>query len=354
MRKNDLLGQDNEYESILTGLKQGVVAQDTAAEFLATAISSQRKNDGRAVFLFVGPTGVGKTEIAKVAASFKSNRFVKFDMDQYQGEVDCNKLFGAAMGYVGSTDEPLFAKQLEKYASPLSEKEGTFVRNIVDAVIVFDEFEKAHSNVKQSLLTLFDEGYCQIQYSPNRKNLVIKYVFNRCIFVCTSNLFKEQILNDFRNNVSNEIIAQNFIQLNTRAVNARVYSPELLGRMRVVPFGPIPRGELYQKLILSKLSNLLTELQAATNCADIRISEEDLPGVLRMLEESLYGDGTGARNVKKFFELELKNAIYRQSAWGNLRDKEIKIVPLASGRLGLKCTRVIYGKVIQEYGEVPI
>ncbi len=346
---------ESEYESILATLNKGVKGQNTATELLASALNTQKNTDKNTVFLFVGPSGVGKTELAKVGASLKQNRFVKFDMDQFKGEVDFYKLFGAPAGHVGSTDLPLFATALNPYASPLTKNaDSTFTRVVTDTIVLFDEFEKAHSEVKQSFLTLFDENYCKIQYTSEKKNCVVLYKFKRCIFIATSNLYKQEILEDFRQGVAPKDIATHFKTLNIEKPQKDSYSPELLARMTPVPFGPVPRGEIYRSLIQSKLPSFLDTLQASVRSSKVIISEVDLPKVLGLLETKLYGDGTGLRNVKQYFENEITTCINKQTSWGDLTLKQINIIPFDNDKLGVKCITEKYGRIIEEYPPVPI
>lgn len=354
-RYNRMDTQNEEYTNILATLKNGVIGQEYAAEVLATGLASQ-KNNGRKkiVYLFVGPTGVGKTELAKVAATMKHNRIVTFHMNHFQDQNDSNKLFGSPSGYVGSTDKPMFAAKMQKFISE-SEDDGDIENHTIkDIILVFDEFEKAHTDVKQTFLTLFDEGHCQVQYSLDRKNCVINYIFENVIIICTSNLYSKEIQEAFHHKIEPRVIGEQFVSFNKSRPTKNSYSPELLGRMILVPFGPIPKGEVYQRLLQSKLTTHLADLQKSLSCPRIEIQESDKAQILQILENTLYGDGTGVRAVKDYFEIHIANLIYKQRAWGNLSDKVITFVRYNSNRLGLKCIRSIYGEVITEFPVVPI
>lgn len=348
-------GSQEGYATILANLNKSVFGQTYAVERLATALQSQIEGDKNFVYLFVGPSGVGKTELAKAAALLKQNRFVRFDMDQFKGETDANKMFGSAFGYVGSTDLPLFARAFEKFASPLKkEVDLTYTCSVENVIVLFDEFEKAHSQVKQSFLTLFDEGYQQVLYTQDKANFVVNYKFKKCVFIGTSNLYKQEIVEDFRSRMEPKNISEHFKQLNTQRPIAQSYSPELLARMYPVPFGPIPRGEIYQNLIRSKLPTFLNALKTDVACAEITIAESDLPQVVRQLESRLYGDGTGLRNIKDYFDNEIKTVIFQQRNWGNLKHKQITIVALEGNRLGIRCQVEAYGELLEDYPVVPI
>lgn len=345
---------DNSYAVILDTLKQEVFGQDYAISQLATALKAQKEGDTKSrVFLCVGPSGVGKTELAKAVAKIKQNRYVRFDMNQFEGETDLHKLFGSSSGYVGSTDQPLFAKELNPYVS--SSSEGHILKKTVtNTVILFDEFEKAHSDVKQTLLTLFDEGYCKVQYTKDNRNLVIHYVFQKCIFIGTSNLYRENIMREYAQEVPPATIAEHFIEWNRQHPTPQSFSSELMGRVKTIPFSPIPRGEIYQALIKSKLPLFFSDLKKSVSCAEIGVAEIDLPQVARLLEERHYGDGTNIRKLKDYFQQEVGTAINQQQGWGNLKDKYLSLTHLNQDVLGIKCVRKIYGRIIQEYPSLEI
>ena len=317
------------YHNILGRLRNSVFGQDQATERLATLLTSQKNQKGNGVFLFVGPTGVGKTELAKTVALIKEGRFVFFAMNQYQTDFDITRFFGSPSGYVGSTDKPHFAKEIDNCKPIKTGSEGsTEIYEVTDTVILFDEFEKAHSKVKQSLLTLFDEGSCTIQYSSSGgySNLSIRYVFKRSVIINTSNLYQQEILTCFRRNMAGDEIARTFVQLNALQPLPSSYSPELLGRMKIIPFGPIPRGNCYQSLIKTKMTAFLEVLRREIACREIFIDNE--PQILSILERKLYGEGTDIRRVNRFFSDDVRGAVYRiKGKLGDLSDKKLTFFP---------------------------
>lgn len=346
---------DNSYALILDSLKQQVVGQDYAVAQLATALKAQNEADDKSrVFLSVGPSGVGKTELSKAVAKLKQERYVRFDMDQFKGQVDFYKLFGSTSGYVGSTDRPLFAKELDPYVSSSAKKDALLEKTITHTVILFDEFEKAHAEVKQTLLTLFDEGYCKVQYTKEKENIVIHYIFRKCIFMATSNLYTSYIVEKFAQGIPPATIANQFVEWNKLMPLPQSFSPELMARMKPLPFSPIPKGEVYQNLIKTKLPTLLSDLQQSVNCASVIVAEADLPEVIRLIEAKHYGDGTGIRKIKQYFQQEVETTINQQQDWGNLQDKCLNLIPLSENTLGIKCVRKVYGKTIQEYAPIEI
>ncbi len=334
-----------DYQSILNTLKRDVIGQDPASELVATTLASQVNQAGNKVFLFVGPSGVGKTEMAKAASLIKDKRYISFEMNQYQEEHSVSRLFGSPPGYVGSSDKPLFAREVEKFSHTVIGTDGSKKLNEVkNLVVLFDEFEKASSAVKQSLLTLFDEGHCTVQYTSNQTNNSIKYIFKNSIFVGTSNLYREMILETFQQGMKIQEISALFVQRNNLEYSYKAdnYSPELLGRLTVIPFGPVSRGSAYQTLLKRKMYPLLVALKMELGCKDILVDNE--PQVLVTLESILYGNGTDIRRVKKYFEEDVKNTIYKhKNKWGDLSRIELVLTQHEPNKLSLRIRSEIFG-----------
>lgn len=299
------------FEETFSFLKERVIGQEYAVRTVASklALHAAGQDEKCAVYLFVGPTGVGKTELAKAATQKKGHELLMFSMNQYQSEHSFSNLFGSPSGYVGSSDKPHMVKQLEEKGNPTVIEEGThyLVKNMV---ILFDEFEKAHSKVKQSLLTLLDDDhFVEITYTKSRgTNKTVKYSFKSCCFIFTSNLFQEPITEAFEKDTAPEKISNLFRELNNSPslrsslndLNS-ILSPELMGRFKtILPFGPIPRGSCYQKLVMLKLNEFLTSTQTGFKFKEVTLEMKDQ--VLVDLEKSLYGRGVDMRRVAAFFD----------------------------------------------------
>lgn len=351
--------ENRKYEAIRESLSQRVYGQEFAVEKVASSIISQENHPGNDVLLFVGPTGVGKTELAKAASDVKSKKLIFSSMNQCQNATDVTKFFGAATGFVGSSDKPQFVKELERFHPTKIGMEGAKeVFEVTGVVLLFDEFEKAHSNVKQSLLTLFDEGQCEIHYThtagnynnaTNHRNVALKYIFKRCIFICTSNLYSDELVDLHKTGKNPTEIVKGFRELNATCPTSSSFSPELLGRFKaIIPFALIPKGPIYQGLLKSKLALFISELQAELRCKLIDI--EDEAEFLRILEDRLYDDGKDMRAVKRFFDQEIKPVIYKnKAAIGKFTDKKFTFASL-QGKFSIKVA--IFEEVLQEYHSI--
>jgi len=351
--KQGLCEGEDFYQTSLRALEESVHGQSYAVEKMATSLASQENQVANKVFLFVGPTGVGKTELAKAVSKVKKNRFIMIPMNQYQGSADVSKLFGSSAGYVGSTDKPHLAKEFERYKPVRIKTEGSKqFYELSNVVILFDEFEKAHSCVKQSLLTLFDEGHCVINYTAGGgvgPNLTIQYNLKSCIIINTSNLYQQQMLYAFINKQSHQEISELFKRFNSVDPLPTSYSPELLGRMVVIPFSPIPRGECYQALIKKKLSNFLINLKKEISCREILTEHEEQ--ILAFLEDKLYEEGTDIRRVSRYFD-DIKGMIYQnRRLWGRLETKKI-VFSFEQGRPIIRL--MTYVDVIKAYHDTPV
>ncbi len=298
---------DDQYSIILQGLHKEIIAQELAVGKLASFLVSQANNtaDNR-VFMFVGPTGVGKTALAKVIAKVKKCQFLMISMNRFPNEDGYSYFWGAGSGLIGSTDKPHFAKQLDTLKPSVSGQ----VHTVSNAVLLFDHFEKAHIKIRQSFLTLFDENYCIFEYSSSdgRRNISTRYNFKKTVFICTSNLLQDQILSDFNNHLGVSRILQRFKDSCRLLPEKKSCSQKLLGRITVIPFGPIPRGRDFQKLIKLDMLLFIKELKKEFSCK-VEVENELL--LLRSLETKWYNTGINIRRLKRYFD-NTKVEIYMQ------------------------------------------
>lgn len=317
--------RENAFENILKILEKSVLGQEYAKSLLTKTIIEQTITTKCEKFLFVGPTGVGKTELAKAVAAFKGVPLITLPMNQYQSRDDYVKIFGVAAKFVGSGNRSHFANEIYTLLSPhVTSKQGSITRfKVSNAVILFDEMEKAHYCVKQSLLTLFDEQHLKIEYTQNVSNIVEHYDFEKSIFICTSNLFQEIVLE--HKDSKSTTIADKFKNACTKTglLNSNNFSPEFLGRITVVPFTPIPKGGCFQKLLKVKLDSFFVITKRDLNL--FGICYNDQKPFFEELEKRLYGNGTDIRKIDRWWNNHVLPIFYQNMAnWGD--PKKTKIV----------------------------
>lgn len=235
--------------------------------------------------LFVGPSGVGKTETAKIIAKnyFGSeNNLIKINMSEYSNEVDVTKLTGASSGYVGYNDEPYLLKQVRAYPN---------------SVVLFDECEKAHPNVWKVLLNILDEGEMQ----DNKGN---KVSFRNCIIIFTSNLG----CNKDTGKATGMGFTKTKVQDNSSEIMKAVESyfrPEFLGRLDdVVMFNGLPRS------IIDELTDRYVKFYADNSGLDIKLTKEDYDAIA----ENANIDTAGARGLMKATRKRITENLIKNSA----------------------------------------
>lgn len=271
-------------------LKEYVVGQDEAIDLVSSSIKRNRLGLSKStkpigVFLFVGNTGVGKTYLAKMLAKYvfgSENNLIRFDMSEYSQPFNISRLIGSAPGYVG----------YEK-GGQLTER----VRNSPYSVVLFDELEKAHSDVYNVLLQLFDEGRLTDEQgrTVNFKNTII---------IMTSNIGSKELQihgkgMGYGNNKLNVQKANSIIE---KAMKDK-FKPEFLNRIdEVVQFNLL--GEEHIKGIVElQLKELVT--RARENNYFIRIHES----VGSFLFEKGFSEEYGAREVGRTVQRLIENPI---------------------------------------------
>ncbi|MCJ1471039.1 chaperone ATPase hsp78 [Pseudocyphellaria aurata] len=299
-------------------LRQSVRGQDEALSAVANAVRMQRaglSGETRPVasFMFLGPTGVGKTELCKKLASFlfsTETAVIRFDMSEFQERHSISKLVGAPAGYVGYDD-----------AGQLTEA----VRRKPYAVLLFDEFEKAHRDISALLLQVLDEGILTDSQGH-------KVDFRNTLIVLTSNLGANDILkcknssqteaNDFDSEISPEI--------NTAVMEIvrSSFSPEFLNR--------IDEFIIFRSLSKEALRDIvdirLNELQARLDDRRIHLDVDN--AVRDWLARKSYDVRYGARPLNRLVSKSIGNALADQIIRGELRTGQIaKVIITDTGGL---------------------
>lgn len=278
-------------------LRQFVKGQDDALAAVADAVRLQRAgltNEHRplASFMFLGPTGVGKTELCKRLAEFlfsSENAVIRFDMSEFQEKHTISRLIGSPAGYVGYED-----------AGQLTEA----VRRRPYSVLLFDEFEKAHRDISNLMLQILDEGY--LTDAQGRK-----VDFRSTIIVLTSNLGADVIVKDKSENE----LSQDTRQLVMDIVQAS-YAPEFLNRIdEFILFKRLSR-EAIRDIVDIRLRELQEKLD------DRRIVLEVADSVKDYLSTKGYSPEWGARPLGRLIMKELLNPMAMRLIQGEIRSAE--------------------------------
>jgi ATP-dependent Clp protease ATP-binding subunit ClpB len=284
-------------------LHQRVVGQDEAVQAVADAVLRARsgiKDPNRPIgsFLFLGPTGVGKTELARALAATLFDdeaNLIRIDMSEYMEKHTVARLIGAPPGYIGYEE-----------GGQLTEA----VRRRPFSVILFDEIEKAHHDVFNVLLQVLDDG--RLTDSQGRT-----VDFKNTVLIMTSNIGSPQILEAQQRRASYEEVCS-LVMVELR----QHFRPEFLNRVdETVVFHPLETEQL-TKIVGIQLERLRARL------TDRRISLSVTPAALRYLGERGYDPVYGARPLKRLIQQEVETPMARQLVKGELRDGETAVVDL--------------------------
>ena len=280
-----------EREKILnleTNMKKRVKGQDNAIHLIAEAIKRARagiKDPNRPIgsFLFLGPTGVGKTEVAKTLAYelFDDEKhIVRIDMSEYMESHSVSRLVGAPPGYIGYDE-----------GGQLTEA----VRRNPYAIVLFDEIEKAHKDVFNILLQILDDG--RITDSQGRT-----VDFKNTIIIMTSNLGSEYILNK-------DPDLENLLNIELR----KTFKPEFLNRIdEIITFNSLDKDTIYEILdnIISNIESRLKDKQLK-----IVLTEDAKQHII----DSSYNELFGARPIKRYVSKNIESLIANNILTDNIK-----------------------------------
>lgn len=295
-------------------LHERVIGQDEAISAVSRAIRRSRsgiKDENRPIgsFLFLGPTGVGKTELAKAlaAAVFGSERnIIRVDMSEYMDQIATSKLIGSAPGYVGYEE-----------GGQLSER----VRRNPYSVILLDEVEKAHPDVFNVLLQVLDEGF--LTDSKGRK-----VDFRNTIIIMTSNLGSRSLQEDKTVGFAADNADKNKLQQEkvTAAVK-QFFRPEFLNRIdETVVFDSLTKKQLRE--IVSLMTGHLVD-RLAKKDVTLKIS----PAALDVLAKDGFDPEMGARPLRRAIQHELEDVIAEDLISEKIKADQIVKVGAHQGKL---------------------
>ena len=272
-------------------LSEKIIGQNQAIEILSKAVQRSRaglKREGRpiGVYLFLGPTGVGKTETVKELASYlfnKQDSLVRLDMSEYGERFSVSRLIGAPPGYVGYEE-----------GGELTEK----VRRNPYSIVLFDEIEKAHPDIFNLLLQLFDEGVLTDNYGR-------KIDFQNTIIILTSNIGTKEIqnasifgFNEDSSTYSNEKTKRRILE----KVN-NTFNPEFVNRLDETVIFNILTKENVLKIIDLQLADLFKNLEKIGFALSITKKAKVF------LAEKGFSAEYGARNLKREIQSSVENPL---------------------------------------------
>ncbi|KJF24722.1 ATP-dependent chaperone ClpB [Rhodococcus sp. AD45-ID] len=306
--------QEGEREKLLKLdeiLHERVVGQDEAVQLVADAVIRARsgiRDPRRPIgsFIFLGPTGVGKTELAKTLASalFDSeDNMVRLDMSEYQERHTVSRLIGAPPGYVGYDE-----------GGQLTEA----VRRKPYSVVLFDEIEKAHADVFNTLLQVLDDG--RITDSQGRQ-----VDFRNTVIIMTSNIGSQHLLEGVTVDGEIKPDARERVMAELRGH----FRPEFLNRVDdIVLFSPLtlPQIEHIVELQLTDLRNRLSERQ---------IHLEITPEARRLIAEHGFDPVYGARPLRRYIAHEVETKIGRALLRGEIKPDGTISVTVDGGELAV-------------------
>ena len=313
--------RETESEKLLhmeENLHKRVIGQENAIRAISNAIRRNRaglKDSHRPIgsFLFLGPTGVGKTELAKALAEFlldDENRLIRLDMSEYMEKHSVSKIIGSPPGYVGYEE-----------GGQLTEK----VRHQPYSVILLDEIEKAHPDVFNILLQLLDDG--RLTDAHGRVTS-----FKNAIIIGTSNIGTQAIARGKHKAIGFAMLEdreKDYTEIRSMVMDEvqKMFKPEFINRLDdIIVFHKLTREEMRQ--IAGLMVQNLTRRLAENN-----LGLEITPAAIDWLAAEGYSETFGARPLRRLIEDKIENELSMRIIRGELNYGEKILVDFAGGQL---------------------
>ena len=300
--RTKILGLEDELHTRVIGQNEAVTKVSDAIIRSKAGIKDPTKPIGS--FLFLGPTGVGKTELAKTLAEKlfdDENNMVRIDMSEYMEKYSVSRLIGAPPGYVGYEE-----------GGQLTEA----VRRKPYSVVLFDEIEKAHPDVFNVLLQVLDDG--RITDSQGRT-----VDFKNTILIMTSNIGSQYLLDGIQDDGSISEEARNLVMQDLRAH----FRPEFLNRLdETIMFKPLTKDNIGHivDLLLKGLNKRL---------ADQELTVELSPAAKQFVIEGCYDPVYGARPLKRFVQKEVETSTAKLILGGQVSEGDTILLDVENGGL---------------------
>ena len=292
-------------------LHQRVIGQDEAIQAVSDAIRRSRaglQDPKRPIgsFIFLGTTGVGKTELAKALADYlfdDENMMTRIDMSEYQEKFAATRLIGAPPGYVGYDEGGQLTEAIRR--KPYS-------------VVLFDEIEKAHPDVFNVLLQVLDDG----RLTDNKGRTVN---FKNTLIIFTSNLGSQLIRENEEKGIDHETTSQQVIELLKQTVR-----PEFLNRIdETIMFTPLTQAQI-RDIVAMQITHVHQMLQDSG--LDLRVTDDAIDYIAR----EGYDPQFGARPVKRALQRLVLNELSKAIIAGKVNHQQPVIVTLRDGELQFK------------------
>jgi ATP-dependent Clp protease ATP-binding subunit ClpA len=302
--------QDKKKLQDLEGeLKQLIFGQDKAVEQLATVIKLSRAGLGNpdkptGNFLFAGPTGVGKTELAKQLAKVLGVEFIRFDMSEYMEKHTVSRLIGAPPGYVGFDQGGQLTDAINKH--PYS-------------VVLLDEIEKAHPDLFNILLQVMD--HATLTDNNGRKS-----DFRNVILIMSSNAGSREMAQGsigFGDSIADSKSGKKAIE--------RVFTPEFRNRLDATVFFDSLPVEVIRKVARKFLDELDGQL------GEKKVELELSPAAIDWFVENGYDKAMGARPMARLVQSTLKAPLANEILFGKLTNGGIAFVDVKDGKIDIRC-----------------
>ena len=302
-----LLKLEDELHKRVVGQDEAIIAVSDAIRRSRAGLHDPKKPIGS--FIFLGTTGVGKTELAKAISSYLFNdehAMTRIDMSEYQERHSVSRLIGAPPGYVGYDE-----------GGQLTEA----VRRKPYSVILLDEIEKAHPDVFNILLQVLDDG----RLTDNKGRTVD---FKNAIIIMTSNIGSHVIQERFEGVTENNLLAvTETTKIEVMDLLRKTIRPEFLNRIdEVIMFKPLLRHEI--KGIVEIQLNVLKEMLSER---DIKISFSD--AVINWLAEEGFDPQFGARPLKRVIQKEIVNELSKKILSGEVKSDDTIVVDEKGGEV---------------------
>jgi ATP-dependent Clp protease ATP-binding subunit ClpB len=304
--REKLLKLEEELHKRVVGQEEAIEAVSDAVRRSRAGLQDMKKPVG--TFLFLGTTGVGKTELAKALAEYlfdDENAMTRIDMSEYQERHSVSRLVGAPPGYVGYDE-----------GGQLTEA----VRRKPYSVILLDEIEKAHPDTFNILLQVLDEG----RLTDNKGRLAD---FKNTIIIMTSNMGSQIIQDTFENLKGGIEAATESAKVEVLGLLKQTVRPEFINRIdEIVMFTPLTNDNIAQIVGLQLKS--VTKMLAQQG-----ITMDATPEAIEYLSQKGYDPQFGARPVKRVIQREVLNQLSKEILAGNIKTESIILLDAFDGQL---------------------